>query len=175
MAGCGFGGSCLPKDVSALIAQGKSMGIPMEVLQASLTVNERQPNEIFRLLAKHFAELKERRITVLGLAFRPDTNDMRESPAIPIIKRLLSEGALVTAFDPAASEEGKGIFGSEIRIVNSLENAIENAEAIVLITRWKDFERLPGLLSKLVPQPLLVDGRRMIGKDSVERYEGIGL
>ncbi|MDQ3001640.1 MAG: UDP-glucose/GDP-mannose dehydrogenase family protein [Fibrobacterota bacterium] len=175
MAGCGFGGSCLPKDVSALVAHGKSAGVPMDMLQASLTVNGRQPDEIFRLLAKHFPVLKERRITVLGLAFRPDTNDMRESPAIPVIRRLQKEGAIVTAFDPIASQEGKAIFGEGIKITDTLESAMQGAEAIILITRWKQFERLPSLLKAEANQPLVIDGRRMLDKNSVKRYEGIGL
>ncbi|MDB5047957.1 MAG: GDP-mannose 6-dehydrogenase [Fibrobacteres bacterium] len=175
MAGCGFGGSCLPKDVSALIAHGKSIGVPMDMLQASLSVNGRQPDQIFRLLGKHFPSLKDRRIAVLGLSFRPDTNDMRESPAIPIIRRLQKEGAVVTAFDPAAAEEGKAIFGAGLRIAPSLEKALEGCEAVVLVTRWKEFEKVPALISALSPQPVLVDGRRMLDKKSVKRYEGIGL
>lgn len=174
-AGCGFGGSCLPKDVSALVAHGKSLGVPMDMLQASLTVNSRQPDQIFRLLAKHFPALKERRITVLGLSFRPETNDMRESPAIPVIRRLLSEGSIVTAFDPIAAKEGKAIFGESIDIAASLESALAGAEAVILITRWKEFEQLPALLAGKARQPVLIDGRRMLEKNSVRRYEGIGL
>ncbi|MDB5103925.1 MAG: GDP-mannose 6-dehydrogenase [Fibrobacteres bacterium] len=175
MAGCGFGGSCLPKDVSALVAHGKAVGVPMDMLQASLTVNARQPDQIFRLLAKHLPSLKDKRVTVLGLSFRPDTNDMRESPSIPIILRLQKEGARVTAYDPAAAEEGRHLFGTGLAIADSLEKSLEGAEAVILITRWKEFERVPALLASLSPQPVLVDGRRMLDKGSVKRYEGIGL
>ena len=175
MAGCGFGGSCLPKDVSALVAHGKSAGVPMDMLQASLSVNGRQPDQVFRLLAKHFPSLREKRVTVLGLSFRPDTNDMRESPAIPIIRRLQKEGAVVTAFDPVAAEEGKALFGAGLKIAASLEQSLAGAEAVILVTRWKEFERVPALLAAASPQPVFVDGRRMLAKDSVPRYEGIGL
>jgi UDPglucose 6-dehydrogenase/GDP-mannose 6-dehydrogenase len=175
MAGCGYGGSCLPKDVSALVAHGKAVGVPMDMLQASLSVNARQPAQVFRLLGKHFPSLQGKRVTVLGLSFRPDTNDMRESPAIPIVRRMHEEGAVVTAYDPAAAHEGKAIFGDTIAIADSLEKSLDGAEAVVLVTRWKEFERVPGLLSALAHPPVLVDGRRMLDKASVKRYEGIGL
>jgi UDPglucose 6-dehydrogenase/GDP-mannose 6-dehydrogenase len=175
LAGCGYGGSCLPKDVSALVAHGKAVGVPMDMLQASLSVNARQPAQVFRLLGKHFPSLQGKRITVLGLSFRPDTNDMRESPAIPIVRRLRKEGAVVTAYDPAAAHEGKALFGDTIAIADSLEKSLDGAEAVVLVTRWKEFERVPALLSALAHPPVLVDGRRMLGKASVKRYEGIGL
>ena len=175
MAGCAFGGSCLPKDVSALVAHGKSFGIPMEVLAAVLAVNSRQPAQIFKLLGKHFPSLKGTRVTLLGLSFRPDTDDMRESPAIPIIRRLLEEGASVTAYDPAAIEEARRLFGERITLSSSLEAALDSADAVVLVTRWKEFERVPELLKKSARPPVFVDGRRMLEKSAIARYEGIGL
>jgi len=175
MAGCAFGGSCLPKDVSALVAHGKSFGIPMEVLAAVLAVNSRQPAQIFKLLGKHFPSLKGTRVTLLGLSFRPDTDDMRESPAIPIIRRLLEEGASVTAYDPAAIEEARRLFGERITLASTLEAALDNADAVVLVTRWKEFERVPELLKKSARPPVFVDGRRMLEKSAIARYEGIGL
>lgn len=175
MAGCGFGGSCLPKDVSALVAYGRDRGLPMDLLHSTLAVNKRQPAEVFRLLAKHFPSLTGRHVSVLGLSFRPDTNDMRESPAIPIIRRLLDERAVVSAYDPAAIEEARRVLGDSVRFCDSLDAALEGAEAVVLVTRWKEFERVPELLAHRVPVPVVVDGRRMLDKATVERYEGIGL
>ena len=175
MAGCGFGGSCLPKDVSALIAHGKSSGVPMNLLQAVIDVNARQPAEIFRLLGKHFLSLSGKRVTVLGLSFRPDTNDMRESPAIPVIRRLIEEKAVVRAYDPVAGEEARRIFKDGVGLCASLEESLQGAEAVVLITRWKEFAKVPDLLARMPSPPVLVDGRRMLGKTSVPRYEGIGL
>jgi UDPglucose 6-dehydrogenase/GDP-mannose 6-dehydrogenase len=175
MAGCGFGGSCLPKDVSALIAHGRTTGVPMRLLQAVIDINAAQPEQVFRLLAKHFPSLRGKRVSVLGLSFRPDTNDMRESPAIPIVRRLLAEGAAVSAYDPAATEEARRIFGEQIRLGSTLEDALGAADAVVLVTRWKEFERVPALLARMEPAPVFVDGRRMLDKTSVERYEGIGL
>jgi UDPglucose 6-dehydrogenase len=175
MAGCGFGGSCLPKDVSALVAHGRASGVPMDLLNSVLAVNARQPTQVFRLLAKHFPSLKGRRVSILGLSFRPDTNDIRESPAIPIVRRLLDEGALVSAYDPVANEEARRVLGDKVIYCTSLEDALDGPDAVVLVTRWKEFERVPDLLSGKTGSPVFIDGRRMLDKDSIDRYEGIGL
>jgi UDPglucose 6-dehydrogenase/GDP-mannose 6-dehydrogenase len=175
MGGCGFGGSCLPKDVSALAAQGRQLGLPMSILQGVLDVNLQQYEQVFRLLAKHFSSLGGKRIVVLGLAFRPDTNDMRESPAIPIVKRLLAEGARVSGYDPVAGHEAHKIFGDSLPLASSLEAAVDGAEALVIVTRWAEFLKVPELLKKSGQTPLVVDGRRLLAKGSVTRYEGIGL
>jgi UDPglucose 6-dehydrogenase len=175
MAGCGFGGSCLPKDVSALIAFGLSAGVRMDLLQAVIDVNKRQPDQVFALLAKHFPSLEGKRVTVLGLAFRPDTTDMRESPAILIVHRLLEEGATVSAYDPVAAEEARQVFKDKVRLCGSLDDALSDVDAVVLVTRWEEFERVPALLAQAGEKPLFVDGRRMLDKTSVDRYEGIGL
>ena len=114
-------------------------------------------------------------MTVLGLAFRPDTDDMRESPAIPIVRRLLKEGAIVAAYDPAAAAEARQLFGDSVSVASTLEQALEGADAVVLVTRWKEFGRVPELLARNGRPPVLVDGRRMLDKDKVARYEGIGL
>ena len=175
MAGCGFGGSCLPKDVSALAAHGRALGLPMNLLSAVLDINAKQPDQVFRLLGKHFPSLAGKRIAVLGLSFRPDTNDMRESPAIPIVKRLAAEKALVSGYDPAAREEAQKIFGDAITLTDSLEACLKDAEAVVLVTRWKEFNKVPEMIKAMAKPPVLVDGRRMLAKNSVPRYEGIGL
>ena len=175
MAGCGFGGSCLPKDVNALVAFGETAGVKMDLLKAVIDVNDRQPDQMFGLLAKHFPSLAGSRVTVLGLAFRPDTTDMRESPAIPIVRRLLDEGAIVTAYDPVATEEARKVFHDQICLCESLDEALQEADAVLLVTRWKEFERVPAILAQLGRKPVLVDGRRMLDKTTVHRYEGIGL
>jgi UDPglucose 6-dehydrogenase/GDP-mannose 6-dehydrogenase len=175
-AGCGFGGSCFPKDVKALIAHGNKMGSPMPLLEAVITVNTQQPKQVLGLLEKHFPNLKARRIAILGLAFKPETDDMRESPAIPIVQHLLRQGASVKAYDPIAAHEARKIFGNgQIDYSETLPAAIEGAEAIVLLTRWQEFHALPHHLKNLSPQPLVIDGRRMLDKTQIARYEGIGL
>jgi UDPglucose 6-dehydrogenase/GDP-mannose 6-dehydrogenase len=175
-AGCGFGGSCFPKDVKALAAHGERHNAPMHVLDAVLRVNEQQPQKVIQLLKKHFASLKGVRVSILGLAFRPDTNDMRESPAIPIIRSLLREGAVVQGYDPVATDDARKIFSSqELELSGSLSDALAKADAVVLVTRWDEFRKIPELLVGRSPQPLFVDGRRLLDKATIARYEGIGL
>jgi UDPglucose 6-dehydrogenase/GDP-mannose 6-dehydrogenase len=174
-AGCGFGGSCLPKDVKALIAHGEDLGLAMPLLRAVITVNEAQPAQILRTLDKHFESLAGRRIAVLGLAFKPDTTDVRESPAFPIIRLLLDREASVKAYDPVAVLEARKILGNAVTYADTLEDSLEDVDAVVLLTRWKEFEAVPGMLGALQPLPLLLDGRRQLDKRAVARYAGIGL
>jgi UDPglucose 6-dehydrogenase len=175
-AGCGFGGSCLPKDVKALVAHGRKAGVPMSLLDAVMQVNERQPQRIIALLKKHYPLLQGVRVAVLGLSFRPDTNDMRESPAIPILRQLASEGAKLTAYDPAARDEARELFrGDSVHVCDDLPQALADAQAVVLVTRWDEFRKVPELLRNRQPQPLFIDGRRMLDKRDFAKYEGIGL
>ncbi len=175
-AGCGFGGSCLPKDVKALIAHGEKAGVQMPLLCAVIKINERQPKRMLEMLKRSFPSLRGVRVAVLGLAFKPDTDDMRESPAIPIIRYLLAEGAIVLAYDPVAISEARKILDvQDVRFQNSLSEAVKDVEAIVLVTRWKEFEKLPEMLREARTQPVVVDGRRMLDKNSIVKYAGIGL
>jgi UDPglucose 6-dehydrogenase/GDP-mannose 6-dehydrogenase len=175
-AGCGFGGSCFPKDVKALAAHGDKHNIRMHILDAVLKVNEEQPHRVIQLLKKHAGSVKGMRVCILGLAFRPDTNDMRESPAIPIIRGLLKEGAVITGYDPVASDEARKIFtAQELKLTKTLHEALLHADAVVLVTRWDEFKQVPDLLKQLTPQPLFVDGRRLLDKTRIMRYAGIGL
>ena len=175
-AGCGFGGSCFPKDVKALISHGKKAGRPMQLLDAVIQVNEHQPQQVLALLKKHFPSLKGVHVAVLGLAFKPGTDDMRESPAIPIVRELLAEKAIVKAYDPVAKHEAQKLFGNhQIVYCDDLVQTLDNVEVVVLLTRWQEFRHIPELLTHLDPQPLFIDGRRMLDKNSIARYDGIGL
>jgi UDPglucose 6-dehydrogenase len=175
-AGCGFGGSCLPKDVKALIVHGERIGSPMPLLKAVIEINQRQPHQITRLLRRHFDSLRNIRITILGLSFKPDTDDMRESPAIIIIKQLLDEGAVIKAYDPVANyEAGKLFSNNELTLCPTIEEALVGADGIALVTRWEEFKKVPELLFKLNPDAIFVDGRRMVDKETIAKYEGIGL
>jgi UDPglucose 6-dehydrogenase/GDP-mannose 6-dehydrogenase len=175
-AGCGFGGSCFPKDVKALIAYGSRMGSPMRVLDSVIDVNARQPARVLELLGAHFPDLSGVRVTVLGLAFKPGTDDMRESPAIPVVQALLAQGAKVRAFDPVAEHEARRLFGEgALEYARTLDAAVTDTDAVLLMTRWPEFATLPELFAGMARQPLLVDGRRMLDKASFTRYEGIGL
>ena len=175
-AGCGFGGSCFPKDVKALIAHGKQIGKPMKILDAVIEVNQNQPLEIIALIKKYFPDLKEIRIAVLGLAFKPGTDDMRESPAIPVVRDLIAQGAFIKAYDPVAMEAAQKVLGNNnITYCQSLNHAINDVDIAVLITAWDEFMQVPELFANLKPQPLLIDGRRILNKNSFRRYDGIGL
>jgi UDPglucose 6-dehydrogenase/GDP-mannose 6-dehydrogenase len=175
-AGCGFGGSCFPKDVKAIIAHGIKIGRPMDLLQAVIQVNERQPMEMIALLNKHFPTLQGVKVGVLGLAFKPGTDDMRESPAIPIVESLLKLGAKVKAYDPVALQEAEKCFGNtEISYCDGIKQVLEDVEVILVLTRWPDFSEVQHLIAEMTPQPVLIDGRRMFDKHKVARYEGIGL
>jgi UDPglucose 6-dehydrogenase/GDP-mannose 6-dehydrogenase len=120
--------------------------------------------------------LKGLNLAILGLAFKPGTDDMRESPAIPIVTELLAAGARIRAFDPVAKTEAEKIFGAQaISYCEQLGDALDGADAVVLLTRWEEFAKLPELLAGREPQPLVVDGRRMIDKKRLPRYTGIGI
>lgn len=175
-AGCGFGGSCFPKDVKALVSHGKRSGNEMVLLDSVMHVNESQPSRIVAILNKHYPSLKGLRIAVLGLAFKPGTDDMRESPAIPIVNYLIEAGAFINAFDPVAGEEAQKIFGNHhIMYCSDLRSTIEDVDAIILLTRWNDFYEIPDLIKELKKEPLFIDGRRMLDKQLFPRYDGIGL
>ncbi len=174
-AGCGFGGSCLPKDVAALRSHGQAAGVPMRMLDSILKINDEQPAKIRPLLQKHFPSLKGVPVAVLGLAFRPDTDDMRHSPAVPIIKDLVAAGADVRAYDPKAVHEARRVLADvPITYADSLRQALEGAQAVVVVTRWKEFNAVPDLLAEMNPRAVVVDGRRMLDRSRVPVYEGIG-
>lgn len=175
-AGCGFGGSCLPKDVRALITHGTEAGASMRLLQAVIDTNVAQPSRLVDLARAGLGTLDRKRVTVLGLAFKPDTDDLRESPAFPIIDQLLSEGALVTAHDPVAIAGARTRNnGESVAFVEHLDQAIEAADAVMIVTRWGQFDELPKIIAAHDKQPLVVDGRRMLPRNSVAKYAGIGL
>jgi UDPglucose 6-dehydrogenase/GDP-mannose 6-dehydrogenase len=175
-AGCGFGGSCLPKDVSALVAHGKARGVEMALLRDVMAVNHARAALVVGRVAEGIGTLRGKRVAVLGLAFKPDTDDVRESPAFPIIRRLVQSGAVVAAHDPIANEPARRALGdTPVRYASTIEDAIAGADAIVVVTRWKEFERLPALLGGISSPPLVFDGRRMLDRTRVARYDGIGL
>jgi UDPglucose 6-dehydrogenase/GDP-mannose 6-dehydrogenase len=175
-AGCGFGGSCLPKDVSALVAHGAAVGTAMPLLQSVLDINHGQPGVTVALLRKHWPKLAGVRVTVLGLSFKPETSDVRESPAFPIMKELLASGARLRAYDPVALEEARKAFPDPaVEFAPNLPAALADAQAVVVVTPWKEFQQVPDLIRDRQPAVVLVDGRRAFDKQSIAKYEGIGL
>jgi UDPglucose 6-dehydrogenase/GDP-mannose 6-dehydrogenase len=175
-AGCGFGGSCFPKDVKALIAHGKKFRKPMSLLNAVIEINQKQPHEVIALVKKYFPDLSKISIAVLGLAFKPGTDDMRESPAIPIVRELSEQGAVIKTYDPVALSAAREILGNHnISYCTNLNQTLDGVDVVILLTCWDEFMRLPELFENLMPQPLLIDGRRMLDKNNFSRYDGIGL
>lgn len=175
-AGCGFGGSCFPKDVKALIAYGSQHSQPMNILKSVVGINETQPQKMIDMLLENYPDIAGKTVSVLGLSFKPGSDDMRESPAIPIVSELLKLGARVKAYDPVAEHEAKKVFANQsIDYSPSLRGAIEHADVVMLVTRWPEFSEIPLLLKQANASPLVIDGRRLLDTASVENYAGIGL
>lgn len=162
-AGIGYGGSCFPKDVKALINTAKLNNYPMRILQAVEEVNDEQKSLLFRKLEKHFnGDLKGKRIAIWGLAFKPETDDMREAPSLVLIEKLLAAGCEVYAYDPVAVEESKRRIGESVHYAKDIYDAVVDADALMLVTEWKEF-RMPSwsAVKKLMATPLILDGRNI--------------
>jgi UDPglucose 6-dehydrogenase/GDP-mannose 6-dehydrogenase len=147
----------------------------MELLESVIEVNTHQPQKVIDLLRRHYSNLAGVKVVVLGMAFKPGTDDIRESPALSVTKTLLAEKAVVRAYDPIARRQAEQVFGNAVEFCDDLQEAIAGVSAILIMTRWQHFELLPALLATMDKPPLVVDGRRMLDKHSVPRYEGIGL
>ena len=161
--GCGYGRSCFPKDVKALIKTAEQNGYPMRVLKAVEEVNETQKSLLFEKLEKIFnGDLEGKTIALWGLAFKPGTDDMREAPALVLIEKLRKAGCVVRAYDPAAMGESKRRIGDTIFYACDMYDALLDADALMLVTEWKEF-RLPawGVVKKTMKQPVILDGRNI--------------
>ena len=170
-AGCGYGGSCFPKDVKALIKTADQNGYSMEVLKAVERVNERQKSILFEKLQKAFQgqDLKGKTIAMWGLSFKPETDDMRESTALVMIHLLLDAGCTVRAYDPVAMNECKRRIGDTVTYCNDMYDAVLDADALLLLTEWKEF-RLPtwAVIKKAMKRPLVIDGRNIFDSEDME-------
>ena len=178
--GCGYGGSCFPKDVQALACTAREHGYTMQVIEAVERVNERQKSIVFDKLQLALGDLRGKTVAVWGLAFKPETDDMREAPALVVINRLLEAGATVRAYDPVAANESRRRLGEErVYHAASMYEAAEGADAVALITEWKQF-RMPDwtLLRSAMRDNIIVDGRNILDKEEALnagfRYYGIG-
>jgi UDPglucose 6-dehydrogenase len=162
-AGIGFGGSCFPKDIRALMETGRNHNYEMQILEAVDAVNSNQAGRFVDKIRNHFKnDLRNLRLGAWGLAFKPRTNDMRDAPSIKIIEALLSDGATIAAYDPEAVDEAKRIFGSRVQFAASNYGCIEGADALLLITEWQAF-RNPNFerMKKVMRQPVIFDGRNI--------------
>ena len=160
--GCGYGGSCFPKDVKALAKTGRDAGYSMSIIEAVERVNDRQKHVVFDKLKKELGSLEGKRIALWGLAFKPETDDMREAPSLVVIDRLLKEGAVVTVYDPVAMDECRRRIGDTVSYARDMYDATMDADALALLTEWKQF-RLPSwrVVHKAMRGNIVVDGRNI--------------
>jgi UDPglucose 6-dehydrogenase len=179
-AGIGYGGSCFPKDVKALIKTGSDAGHEMRILKSVEDVNEYQKTVLTQKIKKHFGVLKNKKFALWGLSFKPKTDDMREAPSLVIIDFLLKEGAQVSAYDPVAMHEAQHMIGDTITYNEDMYDTLNGADALLLITEWPEF-RNPDFekISALLNQKIIFDGRNIYdGKELIEMgfvYRGIGV
>ncbi len=167
-AGIGFGGSCFPKDVKSLIHTAKLSNSDATLLEAVIAVNESQPLKLVELAKKKLGGLSGKKVAVLGLAFKPDTDDMREAPSLKIVPALAKEGAKVTAYDPEATESAKALIGNVPAYASSAKEAVDSSEIVFILTEWKEFDDESLYVGKQV-----FDGRKLLKKRSDGQYEGV--
>ncbi len=178
-AGCGYGGSCFPKDVKALVTTGRDHGYSMKIIEAVEEVNEAQKSVVFNKLRLHLGDLSGKRIALWGLAFKPETDDMREAPALTVIAKLLEAGAEVVVYDPVAMDECRRRMSDNVIYARDMYHAVDDADAIALMTEWKQF-RLPSwhVIRKAMRGNLIVDGRNIYDPAELAAegflYTGIG-
>ncbi len=168
--GAGYGGSCFPKDVQALVKTGQEMGFPMKILEAVEEVNYRQKKVLFEKVKSHFkGKLSGKRIAVWGLAFKPKTDDMREAPSVTLIESLLEAGCHVVAYDPEAHQSAKAILADRIHYASGNYEACEGADGLVVVTEWNEFRR-PDFdrLRSLLRNPVIFDGRNLYHPDQLK-------
>ena len=168
--GCGYGGSCFPKDVKALIRTAEQQGYRMQVLEAVEAVNERQKGILFEKFERYFnGDVAGRSVAMWGLSFKPETDDMREAPSLVLIERLLAAGCKVRAFDPIAMDEARRRLGDKIEYCSSKYDALEGVDALMIVTEWKQF-RLPNWsrVAELMKGRVVIDGRNIYDRQEIE-------
>jgi len=163
MGGVGYGGSCFPKDMNALAAMAHDRGLPAPLLDAVIAVNRVRPGAIVDRLERESGSLAGKRVAVLGLAFKPGTDDWRNSPSQPLVRALLERGARVVAWDPLVGTEAVGEWGGQVSLVRTAPEALEGAQAALLATAWPELRDWPWAeLSALMAEPLIYDGRNLL-------------
>ena len=166
--GCGYGGSCFPKDVKALARTAREYGYTMGVIEAVEAVNERQKEIVVKKLQDKLGTLRGKTIALWGLAFKPETDDMREAPALVVIEKLLEAGASVKVYDPVAMDECRRRIGDRVVYCKDMYDVVSDADALAVLTEWKEF-RIPSwsVIKRVMKQSVLVDGRNIYSKDEV--------
>ena len=168
-SGCGYGGSCFPKDVKALVHTGIDNDYHMDVIEAVERVNEKQKSIVYDKIIKAVGDVKGKTIAILGLAFKPETDDMREAPALVVIDKLLKNGAKVRVFDPIAMEECKRRIGNVVTYCKNMYDAADGADVFALMTEWRQF-RMPSwnVIKKVMSGNLIIDGRNIYDRSEIE-------
>ena len=178
-AGCGYGGSCFPKDVKALVHTGLDNGYHMEVIEAVERVNERQKSIVYDKIINAVGSVKDKTVAIIGLSFKPETDDMREAPALVVIDKLLADGAAIRVFDPIAMDECKRRIGDVVTYCKNMYDAADGADVFALMTEWRQF-RLPSwnVVQKVMNGNVVVDGRNIYDRQELEEmgfvYSRIG-
>ncbi|MBI4896552.1 MAG: UDP-glucose/GDP-mannose dehydrogenase family protein [Candidatus Aenigmarchaeota archaeon] len=171
-AGCGFGGSCFGKDVRALLAQAHEVGVPMQLIPATLAVNEKQPLKMIDILQRKIPDLKNKKIAVLGLAFKAGTDDIRDAPSLSIIHALVEAEASVTAHDPKAVERMKKQF-PQVTYARTVVETLKNADACLILADWPEYKKLSDADFSSMKTKIIIEGRKILNPEHVANFEGV--
>jgi len=168
--GCGFGGSCFPKDVKAILNYAGSKNVKTPLLDAILKINDERPSKMITLAERILDSLKNKKITVLGLTFKPETDDLRSSPSLQAIKLLVEKGAKISAYDPAIKEKSNGNFSDQgFKLCSNIEESLLDSDLVLVFTKWSEFKSLDGnILKKFMNKPLIIDGRGFLDKEKFQ-------
>jgi len=175
-AGAGYGGSCLPKDIKAIINLSSKMGVDPILLTAVEKMNKQQINNIIVLIKQNIGEIRGKKLTILGVAFKPNTDDIRDSVGIELVSRLLKLGAKITMHDPKALENARKIFRDNAKYVKSVPSALKDCQCAIIMTQWKDYERINNKTIKHMAKKIIIDSRRILYNKNLDaKYFAIGL
>ena len=175
-AGPGYGGSCLPKDMKAIINLSSTVGVKPTMLNAVEKTNKQQINNIIELIKQNIGKIKGKKIAVLGVAFKPNTDDIRDSMSIELIRRLIKLDAIVTIHDPKALDNARKIFHDNIKYANSIPSSLKNSQCAIIMTKWKEYEGINNKTTKYMDKKFIIDTRRILSNKNLDvKYCGIGL
>ena len=175
-AGPGYGGSCLPKDMKAIMNLSLKVGVKPTMLNAVQKTNKQQINNIIKLMKQNIGKIKGKKVTVLGVAFKPNTDDIRDSMSIELIHRLIKSGAVVKIHDPKALDNARKIFHDNITYTDSIPSALKDSQCAIIMTKWKEYERINNKTTKYMKKKFLIDTRRILSDKNLRlKYYGLGL
>tara|TARA_B100001971_G_scaffold152477_1_gene141716 strand:- start:95 stop:865 length:771 start_codon:yes stop_codon:yes gene_type:complete len=175
-AGPGYGGSCLPKDMNAIINLSSKIGVKPTLLNAVERTNKLQISNIMTLIKRNIRKIKGKKIAVLGVAFKPDTDDIRDSMGIELTRRLMKLGANVTIHDPRALDNARKIFHSNAKYTTTISSALKNCQCAIIMTQWKEYEKIDNKTIKYMNKKFIIDSRRILSNKNLDaKYYAIGL